>query len=881
MTATLHPFVYEMDLSKIRDRRIVEFAMPPRAYAALKEVQGITGPDNNVNMGGLAAVLGWSAPSVDLLKIDFHRGLRQKTLCLWMIDSTKPLDLLRKEVEAALSIWLGLILPGKAESVVKMLADADSAKAWTEICVDPTINWSGACPNPTDNRLFDLLTLFAARSLENRPLNKGTVDEGLLISSGPQKSLYAGKKMLRSPPTMIEKRTGAGWWTEVFSIAVISTPERKNLRVAVNISIRNFADIDEKGLSSARSRNVDIFLPADPVLTGGSRRTRCVSLETTRNDWLKAVREQPNEHDYERRVLKSILEMAGVQLPEADLGLKHIITDAISVYPRFGTVHGDKWAPGGTGVAHPERHEYLDFLDQHLSESGFERIRLSKISKRGSKSIPLKVYEQTPQLLRGATLRSVDQLSPSGELNFIHYQSRAASDALLRETLSTIFGKPASEDGDRWLYPDGLELRLSHQQSGQLAELLQPIDESSLESVPKSARQRVRKALLADRDAEAKRQMISFVGKEVEVRSKPWLALVEMPDGIKKDAWRDPYLLTYQAVAAQRGVAQVRLFDPALNLDRQPDPDTESDISKKRDVEQIVYENAVLDLLRSAGVSPIEGSGIRLCAWWVIDRNGSQEWQAGERPGICTPVHVEWEDSRIVVYLLDRNEQVVKCTYSEAISFLATGSAANLLQYKKSQERAAKIGQFFAATTKKDGVRTMVFAAATNIRAYVPGLSNGRPFGFDSLQLGEVGGAAPAMTITPADEISIIRISDEPAKAPCYWVGGNTQGTTAGLFQEPGAERTFWLSRGLTTALHLGANHANQTSRHGTGGPRYKPRRFPTLSEVSVVVRGRQESVLDLLTMTRTLMSAHIATDERTILPFPLHEAGLLGGASK
>lgn len=880
MTATLHPFVYEMDLSRIRDRRIVEFAMPPRIYAALKEVQGITGEKNSANLGGLAAVLGWSATAVDLLKVDFHKGSRQKTLCLWMIDPVKPMEALRKEVEAALAIWLGLILPGRAESVIRMLADMDPTSAWTEICVDPTTNQLGACPIPADNRLFDLLTLFAARALENRPMNVGTVDEGLLISSGPQKSLYAGKKMLRSPPTMVEKRKGLGWWTEVFSVAALSTPERDNLRVAVNISIRNFADIDEKGLSWSRSRNLDIFLPADPLLAGGSSRTRCVSLETSREDWINAVQERPNEHDYERRVLKSLLEMAGVQLAEADLGLKHIITDTISVFPRFGTVHGDKWAPGGTGVAHPERREYLAFLDQYLGESGFERITLSKISKRGSKSIPIKVNGQTPASLREATLRSLDQVSPARRLDFVHYQGRAASDVMIRDALTAVFGAPDSEEGGQWRYPEGLELALSHRQSGPLAELLPAIDESSLSSIPASARSRARKALLADRDSEAKTQMMSFLGEENEKGSKPWLAFVEMPAGVKKEGKRDPYLLTYQAIASKGGVAQVRLFDPTLNLDHKPDPDSEADLLKKQAVERIVYENAILDLLRSAGVSPIQGSGMRLCAWWVIDRNGSQEWQAGERPAICTPVHVEWEDGRILVYLLDRNERVVKCSYSEAISLLEGSATANLLQYK-GHERAAKIGQFFAATTRKDGVRTLVLAAATNIRLYVPGLGNGRAFGFDSLQLGEIGGAAPAMTITSADEISIIRINDESAKAPCYWVEGNTQGTTSGIFQEPGSERTFWVSRGLSTALHLGSNHANQTSRHLAEGPRYMPRRFPTLSEVCVVVRGRQENILDLMTMTRTLMSAHIATEERTILPFPLHEAELLGGATK
>lgn len=125
--------------------------------------------------------------------------------------------------------------------------------------------------------------------------------------------------------------------------------------------------------------------------------------------------------------------------------------------------------------------------------------------------------------------------------------------------------------------------------------------------------------------------------------------------------------------------------------------------------------------------------------------------------------------------------------------------------------------------------------------------------------------------------ISLIRVTNEARKSPCYWVSERKQGVAKGFFQEQGAENVFWLNRGLTDALQQGHSWANTVSRHEEAhSKKFAHRRFPSLSEVAVILKGEGMAADQLAGITRKAMQLHLATDEETLLPFPLHELSVI-----
>ncbi|WP_083833917.1 RNaseH domain-containing protein [Azospira oryzae] len=874
MSGIIHPYLYEIDASLLENRTIVRYSMPSGIYNAIKEAQGMSA-DHAMAFSGLQAVLGWAAPSVDLIGIAASSPGAQKTLTMTAIDPAQSADEMRREIEVAISIWLGIVLPEKAAEITAMLNDGRSARG-TPCSVQPirsALSWNGACASPADFALFDLISLIAARALEGRVLNRDTPDEGKLVLSGAQQSLYFGKALLRHEPSRVDRKRSTGWWTEVFNVAAVSTPESRNLRVAINVGIRNFGEIHEARLGRNRARYMDVFLPADSALAPRSGRIRCIELATTRRDWWNAGRGQTEKESADRRVLKTILGMSGLEFDEATLGLTPLLGGSVGLYPRFGTVHGDQWAPGGTGVPHPEREEYLAFLDKHLSTAGFTRVRMERIAKRGPKEKLVTVLDNKPSDLKTALSRRFG----SNDATLALLQSRPTGAEVFDDAIRAVLGEPHSIIDDVWTFGDGLSLKVQHRPAGPFAQILDPIDESKVTGVPKHLQYKIRDSLRGERDKVAREGMAAYLDRTFQSLPPGWMGLVEMNEALAEDAERDPYLLTYQTIARGKGVAQVRLYDPEgdQNLDsasfEHPTSDTDS----------FAYQNAILDLFRSAGVSPVKNQDLRLAAWWVINLNGkSGEQQAGAKGGFCTPIYIECDQGAISVCLMGHNDDPIRCSYPEAVRLIATGEVANL-KFKKADEQSTRIAQFLAQATPRDGKRTVLFVEATNIRTAVPGFRNSGHFAFDRLQLGNVGGAAPVREIFPSDGLSIVRITDEPVKAPCYWVEQSVQGTTAGIFKEPNATRTYWVSRGLPTPLQLSAGMANKQSRHEQGARQYKHRRFPSLSEVTVVVKSEHDDMLELVTLTRAMMQCHIATDEKTILPFPLHEGLLLSGAAR
>lgn len=212
MSGIIHPYLYEIDASLLENRTIVRYSMPSGIYNAIKEAQGMSA-DHAMAFSGLQAVLGWAAPSVDLIGIAASSPGAQKTLTMTAIDPAQSADEMRREIEVAISIWLGIVLPEKAAEITAMLNDGRSARG-TPCSVQPirsALSWNGACASPADFALFDLISLIAARALEGRVLNRDTLTKESWSCPERSRVCTSGKHCCAtSHPVSIENGVQAG-----------------------------------------------------------------------------------------------------------------------------------------------------------------------------------------------------------------------------------------------------------------------------------------------------------------------------------------------------------------------------------------------------------------------------------------------------------------------------------------------------------------------------------------------------------------------------------------------------------------------------------------------------------------------------------------------
>lgn len=875
LPAEFHPYLYSFDITSFNGRIAIRYSMPYRAYEALKQAQGIT-TAKNAYIGGLAAVLGWAASSVDLITFESVEANNfSKTLCFWMIDPSESIETLKKQADIALEIWLGLALPLESfHQVQSKLQDGRfSAGGGCEpFSINSEMKSGGICARPVDNRIYSLLTLFAVKQLEGAIINQGMSEEGALISTGPQNDLYSGKSLMRYRPGQIERSNRVGLWTEVFTVVALNTPEQNNLRIAVNVSIRNFGEIKQSVHFGQKSRYMDIFLPTDEVLTNRSQRMRCVELELNRSDYSKSPN-QSKEATRERKVLLKLLEMSGVRDIPNDLGLIPFELNGFSLYPRLGANHGDRYFMAGTGIPTPERENYLQLLDERLTPAGFERVKFNQHVYKQARSL---TGVNSPTTLRHATAIATTEKHEG--LLLTRFVNGNKDTEVVNRAITELFGEPnqttkIDATSIQLKYEDGFQFVYQQAPSGPLAEKIPKIDEAKLAEIQQiantskfwAAKQHLQKEV-----AQAAQEKIQDHVSHFSPSSNTlWTALVEMPNFLQEEPARDPFLLNYIALANKGAVVQTKLIDFVSDADVNHDP---AEIK----INSLIYENAICDLLRSAGVSPLVTDQIRLAGWWILDRNDRLfDKRPGELNGLTTPIYADCIGGKLRVCILNHRDEPEWLSYPDALLRIIQRRVFDLSKLKR-LEQTIRIEQFFASVTPNDTVRTVIFTEATNIRRYINGLSNDSLV-FDRLKLGNIGNAAAQREIKSSGPISLIRLTNEPNKSPCYWVGERKQGIAKGFFQEKNAENVFWLNRGLTDALHRGHSWANSVSRHENDHiKKFAHRRFPTLSEVAIILKGEGMEASQLAGITRKAMLLHLATDEETLLPFPLHELSLI-----
>lgn len=889
MASLITPYLFELDMNALREKQLVSYVMPARAYEAIKSAQGKVAYQN-IDMRGLESVLAWAAPCVDMYEIRrIDNSNPGRSLHLWIYAPESPLGDIKVEVMNALGIWLGLTLSvERSEEILEMLQDERSTKAaWHELNIDLGLEQSAACPVPKDNRLYDLMAVLASRSLEGKAHDEERNESRILLPTGPGESLYGGKSLLGYRPHSVESRkTGdvRGYWTEVLKVSALSTPEQKRLRVAVSVSIRNYLPIHPASFKQGGSRYLDVFLTPDAFFSKGSERVRALQVSLKRNDINALLGQTEAQGTPSLSILRRIMSLTGVN--ESSLAtskglLGPVIDRKMSIFPRAGAYHGDQGLPGETGVGIPERKTYFKFLEEHLAGAGFTAVSLERRTPpRKTTFAHINKTDSPDDSLQRHIFQEIQALNGSETLNIALFSSRLSALSEASVAVELLLGEPTLTVGNERSYACGLKIAIHPIPAGPFVSKLDDPKEAVAKfasGLPQVKRIQVEKDAIRNATLKRRGELDDHLKVHLPTKQGVWLALVEMDEKLREEPERDPYVLVYQALAQHDLLAQVVLFDPE-------EREKFKQVSTDEDAYPHKLRSAMRDLLRALGVVYIDMASVpedtSLQAWWVVNLNAKRfERQPGARKGSAVlPVAVELVGGRLMALFPDRMGVRNWKPYARAMLALYMGDYENTSEMRDDQLKAY-VGQFFGSLTEQTSKR-LSFCDASNIRKYVPQLGNSA-MRFGELSMGGIGAAAAPAVMRDGGSNTVVRLLTDTDKSPTYLVPDNKTGITTGIFAEIDAKRTFWISRGLPTPLQLSASiqKANQQSRFADDDVRanLKARRFPSLSEVCIVVLGKDSDAHNVAGLTRKAMELHASTDEKTILPFPLHEASLLG----
>lgn len=871
--------------------QLITYVMPVAAYEALKTAQEKP-PQHNADIRGLEAVLAWAAPSVDICGIStIEPGQPGRSILLQCYAPQFSLEQIQKEVTNALVLWIGLAVPEHAEEIQKILLDGRVAKtAWRSVSIGADVVHDSACPTPRDPRLFDLMSVMASRSLEGLALpGFAATGERRLLATGPGDSLYGGKVLIGHQPHAVEKASGdvRGHWTELMRVAAMSTPEQRHLRVAVAVSIRNYLPIHPASFKMDGSRTLDVFLQPDGYLSQQSARTRALSIPIQRRDLHALAEAKASSGSPALAVLRKILSLSDVNersVIDARGALAAHFGRRATLMPTAGSYHGDRWLPAQTGVGAPDRESYLELIRGPLEAAGFRAVRVHRRTPARVKTLAHIDKAEDPQrMLQELVLEQVRSLNGSDILHVAVLSSRLQARSEVIAAISDLLGEPAMKTESGSEYACGLKVEIHSVEAGPFATRLPNAAAAAAEliakqNVPKARQAQVERESARSNVRAREREMQDHLDRVLPKDNAVWLGLLEMDTRLRDEPAQDPYLISYRLLARHGVLPQGVLFDPEKVVKTDADADEEEgDLAHK-------LKSALRDLLRSLGVVYVDPASYpretRLEGWFVANFNANffDRRPGARRDRFVLPLAVRLTQGKLLASVPASDHTSHWQPYARALLAIYSGDFQDWGDLRPDALRTA-IGQFFGSLLNEPGT-TITFCDATNIRQYVPALGNGK-MKLGEFALGQIGGAAPVATVRDGDERTIVRLLLDPSKSPTYHVPANESGIATGFFAEPNATRTFWLSRGLPTALQTSAaiRNANKKSRYDEDKPNLKARRFPSLTEVCIPILGKGHQADEVMTLTRKAMFLHASTDEATILPCPLHEAWQLAEA--
>lgn len=878
--AVVRPFIFELQPSALGSSlRVLTYFMPVAAYSRLRRAQGKK-DRQSASFLGLDVLLAWAVPEVDLYRLYRAAGAAENTLAVSVIDPPASLDDLKSRIRSAVDYWLSTSLAvDEAQEIIRLLEDKRAARgSWQEREIDTRMVSQLAAEVPKDALLYDAVAIRAAQFLCRPVAGDGS---GPWLPAGARRFETHAKEVLVSLPE--PAGDGDYYWTHRICATAITSPETKGMRVALHVGVRNFGPIIRAPGWTEPSRTLDVFVPADAAFANGqANRWISTKLPLRRREGGAGVCIQPGGT---LSALSFVADRVGLHDVFASFDGHPIVREPFYALPRLGSGHGDRWFAAGTGVSLPEREEFFQRLVARLSPGGFEALApLARLARRpkGRWKAPFKYVSPgtatDSELPIHPALRQCvkDALGDGCTLHVGVFWQRQDAVVRVRDAISAVLGKPSHETPTHLAWPE-LDVALH---AVPAEDLSREIDLSVTvpTDLPEEQRRKVEEAARQERRRELQASMAQYVARALPKKGAPIVCVLEMHDAVQGGKG-DPYLLAQRAFAECGIGAQVVLWQDAT--DKGPGlGDDCDDGAPSSGTEKMI--SAVLDLLRTLGVRPMapkERKGVTepvpaVQAWWMVSRNSTDH-----ESEYFTPVVIDGGSAgQLRVALCGEDCTPAWVSYLEAVCQLTLRKPRNLPKDTRAQEAQ----RFFAAVARQSPGRT-IFCEATNLQRFVLGVKNS-DLEVGRLALGRAGLSAEQFVMVDGGDKSLVRISLDKDTTPTYVVSGVRQGISTGIFSEQGTQRTFWVSRGLPRTLQTNARIriANQQSRLAGADADVKTsvrgnRRFPSLTELHCVVAADGQSTDLLAVFTRWCMASHVTTTEETLLPFPLHEADLLG----
>lgn len=852
---------------QIEQLLLTRYKMPTSAHEALaqwcREKTNRESDPITIVLQGLSEILATLVPDVAFMKHDNDRVERGKRLHLFFLGDRSGDEALHSNVQAAFSMWLGILYPNKPGGVRASIAASAADRAnWVSFEVSTKLKeHPGACAVPEDGMLYDALTAYAARALAGKRITFRSGETKLLVLETAQASPYEGLELVAFPPKRDPNKPDC-FWSEVITVSAATFPERPGIHILARPSIRNWGSISRWSTSSDPTRRMDVFIPGqmgdDDVAPWYQHSSFDFRPRQNKAKPERSIVAYWN-HKEDERVLDLVRRLSGRSKVDGGDAVSPVANDqGLWTLPRLGNVHGDRYLPGGSGVGWFDRMDIANSIDGAFAEAGFRRVgALARL--RCSLSVEKPFGDKGEHVdRRKALVKALDRLgNPDNHLDlFVFHQLDGTPTAVVEEIIK-FFGEPTGREGAmlRWA-DEQLSISVISSSAGPLSLRLPKVEVTEDERVGRTAAQisQVRRLKQDERNRTVEEAMADHVRQVRGNGAAVACAILEMNAELKEDSWTDPYAMAKRELARYCILPQVVLVDAEQAADK--------------------YRMAVRDCVRMLGVVPTndETLGYAPAAITVIQLN-KEVVGGGTRAGRAFPLAARVRQGALECAVPAENGEPEWIPYAEAGLRILSG---NYGQFGRSRddETEQKYGAFFANVLEQIDSHgaCVVIAEAETIAHKWPGLQNGKLI-FDHLPVTN-------QTFTPSKlpNTRIIRVSPDPKKQPTHYHEGENK-DVSGFFTWEGAKRTFYaLKVAPRSAKTVKVNSI--ISRHPLDGGKRRDdavRQLMQLDEICVVFCQPEDDFLSLALLTHRLRQVHAQFSDDTRKPFPLHELRLLG----
>jgi hypothetical protein len=828
---------------------------------------------STLRLDGLSEILAWFVPEIAFMRRHhWEPETQSRPLSFFLAGDVATDEGLRRRVQAAIALWLTLIYPDKpAHTRAAIAATAMDAASWTNLPVNGALQApAGACPSPADNMLFDAIAAHALGALTGQDLRFRSGAQRVLVAKAAQTDAFTGVELVAFPP----RQTQRGLWSEVITLYTPTYPERPRLHLLARPSIRNWGPVSRWSGRNDPNRALDVFMPAMEASSGASHRH-------TSFDFRARSGPTPVEggsrltigywpHKDDQKVFDLVRRLTGrAALAPGELAQPVIDEDGLWVLPRLGTLHGDDWLPGGTGISWPDRHDIAVSLNQVLSKAGFKAV---EPMTRARQVMPLekpfnsKADDETFAARRRAIRMALSAVgAPTAQVGLFIFQRREDAPERLARAIVDELGPPQAQEVGALSWSCGLTVRLHPVNAGVLAEEVSWVEATAEEAKALNPAQlrSIREMNRSQAFDDAQKAMTAHVAAARAGTTGIGWAILEMP-GALEGRPGDPFQL------ARRALAQADLLPQVVLTSVEPLP--ESTMKAK-------YGSAFSDCLRMLGVLPVEDlpQDLQPAALTVIQRN--TDIVAGQqRKGHAFPLAARTKEAQLECAIPDETGAPQWAPYAVAVLRILKGDYGKFGRGRQ-EENLAKFETFF--TMAMEDINrigpALVICEGETLTHKLSALANGRLI-FDQLTIAN-------RTLTPNDlpNLRIVRTSPDPKRQP-YYHHDTENSWPSGLFGWGAATRTYYGLKRKPVTVSNAQHFAARVSRHAELEESVRPpkenlgRVSSQMDEICVAFRQEGDDPLTLATLVHRLRGAHAQYDADTARPFPLHELRKLGG---